>query len=85
MTKEEAISKYGDVPLKFSSYYKYSFRFSGVAEDGAAISISVGGDSDDIYKFEVNSETVLKLKDEDYRYASIDKDGKEVWEDSNRW
>ena len=43
MTIEELIEKYGDVELKFDSYYKYKFTFSGKAPDGKIISWSYGG------------------------------------------
>jgi hypothetical protein len=53
MSKAEFLEKYGDVQVEFSSYYKYSFTFIGTAEDGAAVSVSVGGNADDIYRMEV--------------------------------
>lgn len=61
MTGAEFENKYQDVLLTFSGYYKYQFNFSGVAPDGVSIIATYGGNSDDIYKFEVgaNEERVL--------------------------
>lgn len=53
MTKEEFIEKYGAVKVKFSSYYKFSFTFAGILDNGYMIMVSVGGNSDDIYRMEV--------------------------------
>jgi hypothetical protein len=62
MTKEEAISKYGNVPLLFGSYYKYSFAFQGKADDGASVYMTVGGCADDIYKLQVNADEQMTIK-----------------------
>jgi len=70
ISKQEAIERYGKVPLKFSSYYKYSFAFSGVAEDGAKISALYGGDHDAIYRFDCTPETTITLTDENAYYAA---------------
>lgn len=45
--------------VKFQSYYKYSFSF--LAEDGRIL--IVGGDRDDIYRFEAQSEMEAIEKD----------------------
>lgn len=49
MNKEEAIKKYGKIPLKFTRYYKYSFTFCGQDRDIKIIA-SLGGIADDIYR-----------------------------------
>jgi len=49
--EEEFMSEWGDVQLTLTSYYKYSFGYSG-EKDGKIIYVSVGGSSDDIYRFE---------------------------------
>ena len=54
MTREEFYEKYKDVDFYFSSYYKYTFNFVGEYQ-GECISIGVGGQSDDIYRFEVSA------------------------------
>lgn len=59
MTRNEFYEKYGDVIVKFSSYYKYTFYYSATLPDGSTISVGYGGNSDDIYRFEVaNNEEV---------------------------
>lgn len=54
MTKQEFMDKYGNVEVKFSSYYKYTFTFTGEF-DGGVVVVDVGGDSSDIYRMEVCS------------------------------
>ena len=61
LTEDEVNSKYGEVKLTFSSYYKYSFTFIGVAEDGARIVAGWGSDSDDIYKYNLSNNEQKKL------------------------
>ena len=53
MTREEFIEKYGDVKVKFSYYYKYTFNYTGSLPDGGKISVGFGGNSDDIYRCDV--------------------------------
>ena len=81
MTEEQAVKEYGDVLLVFSEYYKYSFSFNGVASDGAEIYVSIGGDSDDIYKTTVvNNETHKFFEIVEFcSYATIRKDGLEIF------
>jgi hypothetical protein len=56
MTKQEFFAQYGEVALKFSSYYKYEFYFEGVAPDGTLIVTRYGdGDSSTIYRFSVDA------------------------------
>jgi hypothetical protein len=83
MNKDEVMAKYGDVPMTFTSYYKYSFSFAGQSEDGTFVSCSFGGDSDEIYRFEVTPDTTMFLKDGEWNYASITKDGNELWCEHN--
>ncbi len=53
MSRTEALEKYGARQVKFASYYKYSFTFTG--ED---LEVTVGGNKDDIYRFSVDTEEV---------------------------
>ena len=55
ISRDEAIEIYGDIVVKFSSYYKYSFTFSG-SRDGVTIALSLGGDHNDIYKLSVDAD-----------------------------
>ncbi len=57
-TKEEVIEKFGDVEMKFSHYYKFTFYFDGV-KDGYVFECSFGGDSGDIYKTEVSATDII--------------------------
>lgn len=64
MTRQEFYDKYKDVDFYFSSYYKYTFTFVGEYE-GKTVSVGVGGNSDEIYRFEVSSacrENILELQ-----------------------
>lgn len=85
MTKEQILEKYGNVKLTFKHYYKYTFTFSGVADDGAIISTHIGGDSGDIYKMSVsaeNEETLINLYAE---CATVTLNGQEVGSYDERW
>lgn len=53
MTKNEFMEKHKDVEFTFSRYYKYSFTFEGVTEDGKNIRVTCGDGTDSIYRFEV--------------------------------
>lgn len=60
MTRDEMFSKYGNVKVKFTYYYKYSFYYEGITKKGYKIKAMVGGDSSEIYRLEVrNNEEVL--------------------------
>jgi hypothetical protein len=61
MTRGEFYKKYGDVKLKFISYYKYSFTFGGRASDNKFVLVTVGGSSDDIYRLEVDVDTSYNM------------------------
>lgn len=80
MTQNEFLEKYGNVLVTFSSYYKYSFTYKGTLEDGSYIEVRVGGNSDDIYRFEVFADKE-KTIDDLYPYSGqVFKDGKEIEE-----
>lgn len=79
MTKEEIMATYGDVPLRFKHYYKYSFNFEGVAPDGAIVGLSVGGDAGAIYRYSVSPEKVETLKNDNWHAAAVDKDKTNIW------
>lgn len=79
MTKDEFYEKYGQVKVKFSYYYMFTFTFEGELPDGERIVVESGGCSDDIYKFDVSSdseETVASV----FPYAGTiyGKDNKEI-------
>jgi len=80
------IEKYFDVPLKFSSYYKYEFTFSGTAKDGATIFAIYGGDHNNIYRYTVGADEI-KYVEKQYmdiwNSVSVIKNGIEIfaWDD----
>jgi hypothetical protein len=79
MTRNEFYQKYGDVKVKFSDYYKYTFTYTGNLPDGGRISVDYGGNADQIYRHEVGADcekTVSSI--EPYSGRAYDKDGKEV-------
>lgn len=64
MTRNEFYEKYGNVVVRFKSYYKYTFNFEGKLPDGSTLTCSYGGNSDEIYRYEVSvdgEETVMSL------------------------
>jgi len=63
LTKEQVEELYGEVPLLFDSYYKYSFTYVGEADDGIEIVMSYGGQSDDVYRYTVGRDTPQFLID----------------------
>lgn len=75
---------YGDLPLKFASYYKYSFIFNAVSPDGVMVSASIGGDSDEIYRYEVKPDSTTTLKANEWKYAYVGRNGEELWSEY-RW
>lgn len=56
MTKQEFITKYGDVKVKFNSYYKFTFTFKSTLPDGKILYCDCGSNSDDIYRMEVQAD-----------------------------
>jgi hypothetical protein len=79
MTAEEFLQKYGGVKVKFSSYYKYTFMYTGELPDGGRISVGYGGNADDIYRHGVGAdceETIDSVNPN--QGTAYDKDGNEV-------
>ena len=77
MTKKDFIEKYGDVKVKFSSYYKYTFKYIGTLPDGNVISVDCGGNADDIYRYEVDADAEESVSSIDPYAGSVrDKDYK---------
>lgn len=54
ITRQEFYDKYGEVEVEFKSYYKYTFTYTGVTEDGITISVDYGGDDSEIYRHDVS-------------------------------
>lgn len=53
MTTQEFYHKYGDEIVLFSSYWKYEFSF-----EGDNVSLTIGGDAGEIYKFDVDKHPI---------------------------
>lgn len=78
MDNTEMLKLYGEVPMQFTSYYKFSFTYMGMTADGKELMAFVGGGADDIYKMDVNTDSVpLKYL---FPYM-VYLDGKELWSD----
>jgi len=75
MKQEEFMEKYGGEKVKFSSYYKYSFIF--INEKG--LSISVGGDSNDIYRFDVDVDKEYLVSDLEPNSACLNGESLGYW------
>lgn len=80
-SRDAILAKYGDVELFFTSYYKYSFGFEGVADDGLKIYMSIGGDSGDIYRFSVSRDEPKKLKDMEWSFARVTDGDRAIWDE----
>lgn len=63
MTREEFIEKYGSVIVSFESYYKYTFTYKADLEDGKVISVSYGGNGDEIYRHETSRDARITVRD----------------------
>ena len=70
LQEKEFVELYGDAKVVFTSYYKYSFSFRGEF-NGKQIYANVGGNADDIYRFEVNAEKEVLIKDLEINYAEV--------------
>lgn len=76
---QEFVEKYGECKVKFSSYYKYSFTFSGTDLEGNRIDCSVGGNHDDIYRLSVSVGEECYIRDLEPYYARVrNKDTEEL-------
>lgn len=62
MTREEFYAKYGEVEVVFTSYYKFTFNYGAILADNRRLSVSYGGNSDEIYRHEVSVGGTIKIK-----------------------
>ncbi len=77
MTREEFLEKYGKVQVTFSHYYKYTFYYTGEIPDGK-ITVGYGGDSHEIYRYEVTAGEMRRIEDIYPHTGSVVRDGKEI-------
>ena len=87
LTKEQVIKKYSNIPLYFSSYYKYLFTFIGMAGMGIKIVTYSGGDHDSIYRYSVEAGKPYYLVNKTYNsndfqwdYVCISENGDKIFE-----
>lgn len=86
MTVEQVNEKFKDVKVTFDSYYKFTFEFVGKSEDGFQLECTYGGDSDDIYRYDVNTDPVSFGDCDQWSYVVVkDKDGNKVFSESFGW
>lgn len=79
LTWEEVVAKYGECKVKFNSYYKYQFTFEGVFED-LVILVRDGGDSSDIYRYDVTADREETVKEFQPNCFTVIKDEKVIEE-----
>ncbi len=60
LTYSELTEKYGDVELKFESYYKYSFTYRGQTKEDSQLSAYVEGNRDSIYRLTLHDIMLFK-------------------------
>lgn len=69
-TKKEFIEQHKDVIVSFSSYYKYKFYFTATIGEPkkptGTLTLGYGGDSSDIYRFEVGATDAYTVGDMDW-------------------
>lgn len=81
MTKKEVIKKYGELDLKFSGYYKYSFTYE-YNDKKLSIIGNFGGCSEDMYRKSVGRDDKIKVKDfeDELHSLVITENNKEIFE-----
>ena len=73
MTIAEVFEKYGDVVVFFENYYKYTFNYRGICKNtGHVVLVSYGGDSDEIYRYEVSAGIGEPLRDFEDAYLTLE-------------
>jgi hypothetical protein len=78
MTQQQFLDKYGDVEVTFSHYYKFTFTYAATLPDGSRLTVGVGGNSDDIYRFEVSNNEVATVCNLNPYQGSVYCDNREV-------
>lgn len=80
LTKADFLARYGSLLVTFSSYYKYTFTFTGQlpAYPGRTIAVYVGGGSDGIYRLDVTAGHAQSVESLDIEWGSIYEGGHAV-------
>lgn len=84
LNEKEFLELYGEAKVVFTSYYKYSFSFRGEF-NGKSIYVSVGGSSDDIYRFDVDAEKEYAVKELGMSYAEVKEGETTIAEFTDGW
>tara|TARA_B100002019_G_C21054246_1_gene490766 strand:+ start:236 stop:538 length:303 start_codon:yes stop_codon:yes gene_type:complete len=72
LTKEQFKEKYGNIQVSFLHYNNFTFTFHGSdEEENISISLSIGGNPEDIRHLDFNSEDNFFVKDLNFYEASI--------------
>ena len=85
LSEEQVNELFKDCQLQFSSYYKYSFSFAGsLPEKNLTISVSYGGDSYDIYRYEVTRNKLVPFEGcSKWNYVQVQEGTEDIFSYSN--
>lgn len=78
MTRQEFYEKYGNVEVRFSSYYKYTFTYAADLPDGKHLTCGCGGNADDIYRLSVYADDSATVGDLEPFEGGVYENGREV-------
>jgi hypothetical protein len=78
MNKTDFYAKYGDVKVKFSEYYKYTFTYKAILPNGQILTCCYGGAADEIYRHEVTDKAEETINILQPYSGAVYKDGVEV-------
>ena len=84
LNEKEFLELYGEAKVVFTSYYKYSFSFIGEF-NGKSIYVSVGGNADDIYRFDVDAGKEYAVKQLGISYAEVKEGETTIAEFTDGW
>lgn len=84
LNEKEFLEMYGEAKVVFTSYYKYSFSFRGEF-NGKSIYASVGGNADDVYRFDVRAGKEVAVKDLGMNYAEVKEGETTIAEFIDEW
>jgi len=71
LTIEQFLEQYGDVKVKFSSYYKFTFTFIGKIDDDHTVIVNVGGNSNDIYREHFIADKEYTVRELGINYVTV--------------
>lgn len=77
LSEKQVLEKYGNVEVEFSHYYNFVFLYVGNFED-KEIAIEVGGDSEDISRFQVQARRKYLIKELPFNLFLLQKEEKTI-------